>query len=122
MQLLRINNQMINILAIMRVNYMPAVGKCKAELRVEFANDAAITHLSEMDFSGKVHAPKSYSVFTGDNAEKLWSYLCRCSVSIDKATPLSERVKDIAAEGEKAFEAGGQEWADWNMQNNPFGD
>jgi hypothetical protein len=27
-----------------------------------------------------------------------------------------------AAEGEKAFEAGGQEWADWNMANNPFGD
>jgi hypothetical protein len=27
-----------------------------------------------------------------------------------------------AAEGERAFEAGGQEWADWNMANNPFGD
>ncbi len=26
------------------------------------------------------------------------------------------------AEGKKAFEAGGQEWADWNMANNPFGD
>ncbi len=25
-------------------------------------------------------------------------------------------------EGEQAFEAGGQEWADWNMANNPFGD
>jgi hypothetical protein len=27
-----------------------------------------------------------------------------------------------AEEGERAFEAGGQEWADWNMTNNPFGD
>lgn len=25
-------------------------------------------------------------------------------------------------QGEKAFETGGQEWADWNMDNNPFGD
>jgi hypothetical protein len=28
----------------------------------------------------------------------------------------------LAAEGEAAFAAGGQEWADWNMANNPFGD
>jgi hypothetical protein len=27
-----------------------------------------------------------------------------------------------ADEGTKAFEAGGQEWADWNMAKNPFGD
>jgi hypothetical protein len=34
------------------------------------------------------------------------------------------RARDQAAiveAGEKAFAAGGQEWADWNMQNNPFG-
>jgi hypothetical protein len=28
----------------------------------------------------------------------------------------------VEAAGERAFEAGGQEWADWNMANNPFGD
>jgi hypothetical protein len=28
----------------------------------------------------------------------------------------------VVEAGEKAFAAGGQEWVDWNMQNNPFGD
>jgi hypothetical protein len=28
----------------------------------------------------------------------------------------------VEAAGERAFEAGAQEWADWNMDNNPFGD
>jgi hypothetical protein len=36
-----------------------------------------------------------------------------------------DEIKDedsVEAAGERAFEAGGQEWADWNMANNPFGD